>query len=134
MKTAALAISITNCCVTLIAVAALAGCQTYRSHATPPASLQQGANPSPGQTSDNGDITDPTCCDPSTSNGLKDAWKVFLTNSPYRLASTRDMKDPIPRRTFVYAWGDLNYNHEPGFDHLAAIVVDSSRTDAARFG
>jgi len=80
------------------------------------------------------------------SDGLRETWRRFTASGQYRLAQISDMRfsdlasndiarnfgsaNPIP---FVYIWGDLNYKKRADDDHLAAIVVDTTKTDENRF-
>lgn len=75
--------------------------------------------------------TDPTCCGASKSESLKDSWRAFVADGRYRLARPADMK--VSNAPFVYIWGEMKYGKRPEDDHLAAIVVDTTRTDNARF-
>ncbi len=80
------------------------------------------------QTSSN-DSIDPTCCDPYTNDALKNAWQTFTKDGRYRLA--RKSSDS---RAFAFTWGDLGYDYQSSYHHLAAIVEDTSQTDGARLG
>lgn len=79
------------------------------------------------------------------TDGLRETWRRFTASGQYRLAQVSDMRfpdraekaalrslpeNPIP---FVYIWGDLNYDKRVEDDHLAAIVVDTTRQDNDRF-
>ncbi len=79
------------------------------------------------------------------TEGLRETWQRFTANGQYRLAQTSDFRfperakegalrslpaNPIP---FVYIWGDLNYKKRVADDHLAAIVVDTTKQDDNRF-
>jgi hypothetical protein len=97
------------------------------------------------------DITDPSCCGLSAdaNRGIDSAWESFTKNGHYRMALERDMRyssaarDVIARsepssewnplnHLFAYSWGHRGYDTDQ--DLLAAIVVDTSRNDDARFG
>lgn len=77
--------------------------------------------------------------------GLREAWRRFTAGGQYRLAQPSDMRFPekakeAPRRSlpenpipFTYIWGDLGYKKRAADDHLAAIVVDTTRQDNNRF-
>lgn len=79
------------------------------------------------------------------SDSLEETWRRFTASGQYRLAQNSDMRfsdnakenlskngtsEPFP---LVYIWGDLNYNKRVEDDHLAAIVVDTTKTDNNRF-
>jgi len=79
------------------------------------------------------------------TDGLRETWRRFTASGQYRLAQTSDMRfpdrakeaalrslpeNPIP---FVYIWGDLNFKKRVEDDHLAAIVVDTTKQDNNRF-
>jgi hypothetical protein len=97
------------------------------------------------------ELVDPTCCGLLTRNtkGIDEAWRLFTQDGHYRLALEKDMKFPAAakndianregrvewnpfNRVFAYSWGHLGNDTDQ--DHLAAIVVDNSRTDDSRFG
>ena len=73
------------------------------------------------------------------NDGLRETWRRFTASGQYRLAQTSDMRFPdrakeVPLRTlpenpvpFVYIWGDLKYNKRIEDEHLAAIVVDTTK-------
>lgn len=77
---------------------------------------------------------------------IKPIWKDFVSEENYRLAQPSDMtfseaakselpgqgKTPIP--PYVYAWGDLGFDKRIEDDHLAAIVVDTTKTGNDKFG
>lgn len=86
-------------------------------------------------------ITDPTCCGLVTvgNQGIDRAWNRFTADGRYRLALKEDIKGPARKfgsdslnSIFAYCWGQLGYDSTK--DHLAAIVVDTRRNDANRFG
>jgi hypothetical protein len=87
--------------------------------------------------------TDPTCCGLMTvgNQGIDVAWHAFTKDGRYRLAHKDDFKaparasdDPL-NSIFAYCWGRIGYERHPDrWHHLAAIVVDTHRTDDARFG
>lgn len=79
------------------------------------------------------------------TNGLRETWQRFTASGQYRLAQPSDMcfpnraeeaaslglpENPIP---FTYIWGDLNYKKRVDDNHLAVIVVDTTKTDDNRF-
>ena len=72
---------------------------------------------------------------------LRATWQKFTSSGQYRLAQPSDMrfpnnhKDTIPqhRMPFVYIWGDLNYDKRVDDNHLAAIVVDTTKSGDNRF-
>jgi hypothetical protein len=87
------------------------------------------------------EITDPTCCGLISvgNQGIDKAWHQFIADGRYRLALKKDLKSPAREfgsnslnSIFAYCWGQLGYNSVK--DHLAAIVVDTTRNDADRFG
>lgn len=73
---------------------------------------------------------------------LRDEWENFTASGQYRLAQASDMtfseeaKKQAGSGTsfYAYAWGDLNYPKRVEDDHLAAIVVDKTKTDTNKFG
>lgn len=79
------------------------------------------------------------------TDGLRETWRRFTASGQYRLAQPSDMRFPDRAKTaelrslpenpipFVYIWGDLNYQKRAEDDHLAAIVVDTTRQDDNRF-
>ncbi len=75
----------------------------------------------------------PQMLDPTEnrSEALRDAWQRFTANGQYRLAQKEDMR--FPTMPYVYIWGDLAYRKRAKDDHLAAIVVDTTRNDENRF-
>ena len=66
------------------------------------------------------------------SEALREAWRRFTASGQYRLAQEEDMRFPAMR--YVYIWADLAYGKRAEDDHLAAIVVDTTRNDENRFG
>lgn len=79
------------------------------------------------------------------TTSLRETWQRFTASGQYRLAQTSDMHfserakegvsrnivaNPIP---FVYIWGELNFKKRVEDDHLAAIVVDTTKNDNNRF-
>jgi hypothetical protein len=87
------------------------------------------------------DVSDPTCCGLLSvgNQGIDKAWHRFTADGRYRLALKEDLKGPARsfgsdslNSIFAYCWGQLGYNSTK--DHLAAIVVDTGRNDADRFG
>jgi hypothetical protein len=86
---------------------------------------------------------DPTCCGLISvgNQGVDKAWHLFTHDGRYRLAHKEDIRYPARgfgadrdsfNSIFAYCWGRLGYDTR--WDHLAAIVVDTSRSDDARFG
>jgi hypothetical protein len=83
-----------------------------------------------------------------TSKNMKAAWKQFILNGRYRLACDSDADfalDAVEPKTIesysidkqsrsITNWGDWNYPRRAYDDHLAVIVIDTTRTDANRFG
>lgn len=79
---------------------------------------------------------------------MEAAWKQFTASGRYRLACASDADlplDAVETKTIesysidkqsrsVTNWGDWNYPKRTYEDHLAAIVVDTKRTDETRFG
>ena len=63
------------------------------------------------------------------SERLLSAWHSFTASGQYRLAHNGE----TPDSPYAYSWGDLNYPKWVEDDHLAAIVVDTTRSDANRF-
>ena len=87
-------------------------------------------------------VTDPTATGENDSEALRQAWRRLTASGQYRLAQKEDMRfslaairtnevDYVP---YVYIWGDLAYGKRVADDHLAAIVVDTTRNDENRFG
>jgi hypothetical protein len=76
------------------------------------------------------------------NQGIDVAWHAFTKDARYRLARKEDFKSPARvfgadslNSIFAYCWGRIGYDPHPNhWYHLAAIVVDTQRTDAARFG
>ena len=77
-------------------------------------------------------------------NNLKRKWKEFTASGQYRLAQISDMtfsekaKNQLPGKGeltnfYDYAWGDLNYPKRIEDDHLAAIIVDTTKSDSDKF-
>jgi hypothetical protein len=64
------------------------------------------------------------------SESLLSAWRSFTAGGQYRIAQKGETLDS----PYAYSWGDLNYPKRVEDDHLAAIVVDTTRSDANRFG
>ena len=123
-----------------ISVIASSACGTKTSH-----SANAVAQPSPAQTPEPEYVSNPTCCGllegPGTQ-GIDLAWRTFTRDGRYRLARKDDFKSaarafgsgPL-NSIFAYCWGRLGYEPNPDrWYHLAAIVVDTHRTDDARFG
>jgi hypothetical protein len=78
-------------------------------------------------------------------NALRKKWQEFTANGQYRLAEESDMtfseiaKKQLPGQgkstinPYEYAWGDLNYPKRIENDHLAAIVVNITKSDSNKF-
>jgi hypothetical protein len=72
-------------------------------------------------------------------------WKEFMASGRYHLSQPSDMtfsetaKLQLPGKgesrilPYEYIWGDLNYDKRIEDDHLAAIVVDTTKKDQNRF-
>ena len=85
--------------------------------------------------------------DPKSKN-MEAAWKQFIADGRYRLTCDSDgdfALDTVEPKTIqsysrdkqsssVTNWGDWSYPKRVSEDHLAAIVVDTTRTDDNRFG
>ena len=112
----------------LIVVIAIRACTTSNSSSewTTPGSRPQTTPSPPTELTDS---TDPTCCDPYTNTEIKNAWQAFTQDGRYRLA-----RRSSESQAYAFTWGDLGYDYESDHHHLAAIVEDTSRTDATRFG
>lgn len=77
---------------------------------------------------------------------IKSAWKDFVADGKYRLAQPFDMtfseaaKAELPDQgrspiiPYDYVWEDLGFNKRIGDNHLAAIVVDTTKTGNDNFG
>ncbi|HVE56844.1 MAG TPA: hypothetical protein VNB22_08445 [Pyrinomonadaceae bacterium] len=77
---------------------------------------------------------------------IKTVWKNFVADGKYRLAQPFDMKfseaaksqlpgqGKSPIVPYEYIWGDLNFGKRIEDDHLAAIVVDTTKDGNDRFG
>jgi hypothetical protein len=115
------------------------GCRSSKSH-----SPNSSDKPLSIQTKQPEYVADPTCCGltggPGTK-GLDAAWRAFTNDGRYRLARKDDFKtsarasdDPF-NSIFAYCWGRLGYDtNADSWYHLATIVVDTQKTDDARFG
>lgn len=110
-----------------------------------PYSANAVTQPTPTQTPEPEYVSNPTCCgllDGPGTQGLDVAWQTFVSDGRYRLARKDDFKsaarafgsnDPL-NSIFAYCWGRLGYEPHPDrWYHLAAIVIDTHRTDDARF-
>lgn len=73
---------------------------------------------------------------------LRDEWQKFTASGQYRLAqaSDRTFSEEAKKQSaghgisfYDYAWGDLNFPKRVGNDYLAAIVVDTTKTDSNKF-
>lgn len=68
---------------------------------------------------------------------IRNTWQKFTSNGQYRLAQPSDMtfsesaKSQLP--PYVYIWGELNYQKRIEDDHLAAIVVDTTKNSFDKF-
>ena len=123
-------------------VVAVHSCACTLSKPQPPNSEDK---PASVQTKQPEYLTDPTCCGLMTvgNKGIDVAWHTFTKDGRYRLARKDDFKssarafgsdDPL-NSIFAYCWGRIGYDPHPDrWYHLAAIVVDTHRTDDARFG
>lgn len=77
---------------------------------------------------------------------IKSVWANFIKNGQYRLAQPADMtfsekaklqlpgKGESPIKPYEYIWGDLEFDKRIEDDHLAAIVVDTTKNEANKFG
>jgi hypothetical protein len=119
------------------------GLSCTSSKSPPPTSPDK---PVAAQTNEPEYLTDPTCCGLMTvgNQGIDSAWHSFTKDGRYRLARKDDFKSaarafgsaehPL-NSIFAYCWGRIGYDrHQDRWHHLAAIVVDTHRTDDARFG
>lgn len=68
-----------------------------------------------------------------TPEKIRKMWEEFTADGKYRLAQPLEMNISKNERPYVYIWGDLNYDKRGEGDHLAAIVVDTTKTDANKF-
>ena len=59
----------------------------------------------------------------SYNKNVQAAWKKFTANGQYQLDCNN----------YVYNWGSWGYPKRELEDHLAAVVVDTTRTDANRY-
>lgn len=75
-------------------------------------------------------------------DNLKAVWTEFTKSGQYRLAQPSEMtfsekaksqlsKEILP---YEYVWGDLGFEKRIEDNHLASIVVDTTKTDANKFG
>jgi hypothetical protein len=64
------------------------------------------------------------------SESLLLAWRSFTASGQYRIARKGETADS----PYAYSWGDLNYPKRVEDDHFAAIIVDTTKSDANRFG
>lgn len=76
-------------------------------------------------------VLDPT---EGRSEALREVWRRFTASGQYRLAQKEEMHVPLAEIPYVYIWGDLAYGKRADADHLAVIVVDTTRNDDNRFG
>jgi hypothetical protein len=79
------------------------------------------------------------------SPNIEKVWKKFVENGQYRLAQPSDMtfsdtaklklpgQGKTPVIPYAYAWGKLNYPMRVEDDHLAVIVVDTTKNDSEKF-
>jgi hypothetical protein len=72
---------------------------------------------------------------------MEAAWKQFVASGQYRLACDSDgdlseiakYPEGYTRSWYMFNYGNWNYPKRDYEDHLAAIVVDTTRNDASRF-
>lgn len=64
---------------------------------------------------------------------IRSVWRNFTADGKYRLAQPSEMTVSKITQSYVYIWGDLNYNKRIEDEHLAAIIVDTTKTDADKF-
>src|ERR1041384_213822 len=127
------------------------GCNVAASKQDNQQSAEALKNVEPQVTPEAHEIIDPTCCGLLTRNtkGIDEAWRLFTQDGHYRLSLQKNMKfseaakNDIANRegrsgwnpmnqVFAYSWGHLGYDTDQ--DHLAAIIVDNTRSDDSRFG
>lgn len=65
---------------------------------------------------------------------LKPIWDEFTKSGQYRLAQHSEMQIPENILPYDYIWGDLGFDKRAEDNHLAAIVVDTTKTDDNKFG
>ena len=124
-----------------LVVVAMACWSCAASKSQPPTSTDK---PATTQTKEAEYVSDPTCCGLMTvgNQGVDSAWHSFTKDGRYRLARKEDFKlaarafgseGPL-NSIFAYCWGRIGYDPHPDrWNHLAVIVVDTHRTDDARF-
>src|ERR1700730_7752202 len=124
-------------------MAAAFACSSNKSQ--PPQTTDVGKPPAE-QRKEPGYASDPTCCGLISvgNQGVDRAWRLFVSDGRYRLARKEDFKSPARafgsdhdplNSIFAYCWGRLGYDvRDDHWYHLAAIVVDTSRSEHARFG
>ncbi len=89
-------------------------------------------------------LTEPLNIRGEFPESLRKKWQEFTANGQYRLAQVSDMKfseaakQSLPGKgvagfPYAYSWGDLNYPKRIEDDHLAAIVVDTTKNDSGKF-
>ncbi len=66
-------------------------------------------------------------------DNLRAVWQKFTADGKYRLAQPAEINVSKSARPYVYIWGDLNYQKRIEDEHLAAIVVDTSKNDQNKF-
>lgn len=135
-------IKLTSICIFLLAVCSCAHSGAESNKAFP---LSTSKNAEAQPTATPSEITDPTCCGLDYNReGLAQAWHQFTESGQFRLARTDEMTFPESAKRewgsdwnsinqpFRYAWGKRGFDTDK--DHLVAIVVDTTKSDAERFG
>ncbi len=95
-------------------------------------------NPESYASSNSSDVTDIVFPQPSYPEELKEAWREFITDGRYRMALPNEFAEMARRHIDSYGGiylpllFDINGDH--GYDDFAVIVVDTTRSDDARFG
>ncbi len=125
----------------ILGSAVLAGCHSSATRPSSASAPEKKESAPPRQAAERR-ITDPTATGESNSEALRKAWQRFTANGQYRLAQTEDMRfseaasrtNRINNIPYIYIWGNLAYKKRVEDDHLAAIVVDTTRNDENRFG
>ena len=127
----------------LIGCFAISAIGTSACRAGKPQPATASAQPSPAQTPEPEYVSNPTCCGLLTAHTqrIDAAWRTFTADGRYRLARKDDFKPPARafgsddplNSIFAYCWGQLGYDGRSDRDHLAAIVIDTHRSDDARF-
>lgn len=83
---------------------------------------QSAVQPSP---SSDESAFDPVCCSPYASAGLRKAWGEFGQNGRFKVARAH---------SYEYSWGDLGYDFDGSFKHLAILVSDSMKANPDQYG